>query len=130
MARTLAALEEEPAGLIFVNLVDFDMLYGHRNDVDGYGRALEAADAWLPSLLDRLTVGDLLILTADHGCDPTTPSTDHSREYVPLLAYTPQRPRGADLGTRATLSDIGQTVADNFGTHIMKGTSFLSEIIL
>ncbi|MGA2184631.1 MAG: phosphopentomutase [Bryobacteraceae bacterium] len=129
MAKTLAVLGEEPSGLIFVNLVDFDMLYGHRNDVEGYGRALEEADAWLPSLLDKLAAGDLLILTADHGCDPTTPSTDHTREYVPLLVYAPRRPRGSDLGVRTTLSDIGQTVADNFGVRIMKGTSFLSEII-
>jgi len=129
MAKTLAALDEEPNGLIFVNLVDFDMLYGHRNDVEGYGHALEEADAWLPALLDKLTAGDLLILTADHGCDPTTPSTDHSREYVPLLVYTKQRPAGVDLGTRETLSDIGQTVAQNFAVHITKGSSFLSEII-
>jgi phosphopentomutase len=129
MAKTLAALDEEPSGLIFVNLVDFDMLYGHRNDVEGYGRALEEADRWLPALLDRLSAGDLLILTADHGCDPTTPSTDHTREYVPLLAYAPRRPRGSDLGTRATLSDIGQTVAGNFGVHIMKGTSFLGSLM-
>jgi phosphopentomutase len=128
MAKTLIALDEEPNGLVFVNLVDFDMLYGHRNDVDGYGRALEEADTWLPSLMDKLTADDLLILTADHGCDPTTPSTDHSREYVPLLAYSSKRPSGADLGTRATLSDIGQTVAQNFGVHIMKGTSFLSDL--
>jgi len=129
MAKTLAALGEEPSGLIFANLVDFDMLYGHRNDVEGYGRALEEADVWLASLLDRLTAGDLLILTADHGCDPTKPGTDHTREYVPLLAYAPRRPRGSDLGVRATLADIGQTVAENFGVSIMKGTSFLSEII-
>ena len=77
----------------------------------------------------HLRAGDMLILTADHGCDPTTPSTDHTREYVPLLVYTPGRPRAANLGTRATLSDIGQTVAENFGVHIMKGTSFLSEIL-
>jgi len=129
MAKTLAALRDEPSGLIFVNLVDFDMLYGHRNDVEGYGRALEQADAWLPSLLDKLTAGDLLILTADHGCDPTTASTDHSREYVPLLAYAPRRPRGSDLGTRASLSDIGQTVAETFGVHIMKGASFLDRLM-
>jgi phosphopentomutase len=129
MTKTLIALDEEPNGLIFVNLVDFDMLYGHRNDVEGYGRALEEADAWLPSLMDKLTADDLLILTADHGCDPTTPSTDHSREYVPLLAYSSRRRRGADLGTRATLSDIGQTVAEDFGVHITKGTSFLSDLI-
>jgi len=129
MAKTLEAVDEDPRGLIFVNLVDFDMLFGHRNDVEGYGHALEEADAWLPSLQAKLNDGDLLILTADHGCDPTTPSTDHSREFVPLLAYTPRRPRGVDLGTRATLSDIGQTVAENFGVHITKGSSFLSQII-
>ena len=129
MTKTLQALDEETSGLIFVNLVDFDMLYGHRNDVEGYGRALEEVDAWLPRLQEKLTAGDLLILTADHGCDPTTPSTDHSREYVPLLAYTPRRARGTNLGTRATLSDIGQTVAENFAVHIEKGSSFLGEII-
>ena len=129
MTKTVEAVEEEASGLIFVNLVDFDMLYGHRNDVEGYGRALEEVDAWLPGLQEKLTADDLLILTADHGCDPTTPSTDHSREYVPLLAYTPRRLRGADLGTRATLSDIGQTVAENFAVHIAKGSSFLGEII-
>jgi phosphopentomutase len=129
MAKTLEALDEETSGLIFVNLVDFDMLFGHRNDVEGYARALEEVDGWLPRLQQKLTADDLLILTADHGCDPTTPSTDHSREYVPLLAYTPRRLRGADLGTRATLSDIGQTVAENFAVHIAKGRSFLGEII-
>ncbi|HXN47562.1 MAG TPA: hypothetical protein VN893_13030, partial [Bryobacteraceae bacterium] len=108
---------------------DFDMLYGHRNDVEGYAAALEAADAWLPTLLGALGDGDLLILTADHGNDPTTPSTDHSREYVPLLAYGPRAKRGVDLGTRATLSDIGETVADNFETHLEKGTSFLEAIL-
>jgi phosphopentomutase len=125
MAKTLGALDEVKDGLIFVNLVDFDMLYGHRNDVEGYARALEEVDAWLPSLMDKLTADDLLVLTADHGCDPTVPGTDHTREYVPLLAYRPRHPRGADLGQRSTLSDIGQTVADNFGVSITNGTSFL-----
>jgi phosphopentomutase len=125
MAKTLGALDEVKDGLIFVNLVDFDMLYGHRNDVEGYARALEEVDAWLPSLMDKLTADDLLVLTADHGCDPTVPGTDHTREYVPLLAYRPRHPRGADLGRRSTLSDIGQTVADNFGVSITNGTSFL-----
>ena len=115
-------------GLIFVNLVDFDQLYGHRNDVEGYARALEEVDAWLPSLEARLRPDDLLILTADHGCDPTTPSTDHSREYVPLLVYGKHARAGVDLGTRKTLSDIGQTVAENFGTTIVTGESFLSEL--
>lgn len=128
MAKTCAALEVTREGLIFVNLVDFDMLYGHRNDVEGYARALEEVDAWLPELLSRLSSGDLLILCADHGCDPTTPSTDHSREYVPVLAWGPGARRNVDLGTRASLSDIGQTVAENFGARIENGTSFLASI--
>jgi phosphopentomutase len=128
MAKTLAALDEVERGLVFVNLVDFDQLYGHRNDVEGYARALEEFDAWLPSLYSKLTAQDLLILTADHGCDPTTPSTDHSREYVPLLVYRPRKTEGVDLGLRATLSDIGQTVAENFGTKISEGKSFLPEL--
>jgi phosphopentomutase len=128
MAKTLAALDELPSGLLFVNLVDFDQQYGHRNDVEGYARALEEFDAWLPSLLNKLTGRDLLIITADHGCDPTTPSTDHSREYVPLLAYRPRKREPVDLGLRSTLSDIGQTVAQNFGAAIGHGTSFLETI--
>jgi len=128
MAKTLEAMEQQDEGLIFVNLVDFDMLYGHRNDVEGYARALEEADVWLPQLSAKLQPGDLVILTADHGCDPTTPSTDHSREYVPLLVYGPMARAAVDLGLRATLSDIGQTVAENFGCRIAQGTSFLSAI--
>lgn len=129
MAKTLEALDECAAGLIFVNLVDFDQNYGHRNDVEGYAGALEAFDAWLPALLQRLGPQDLLLLTADHGCDPTTASTDHSREYVPLLVYGQRARAGVDLGTRATLSDLGQTVAENFGLKIAKGTSFLDSIL-
>jgi phosphopentomutase len=128
MAKTLDALDELETGLLFVNLVDFDQLYGHRNDVEGYAKALEEFDAWLPALYETLSSKDLLIITADHGCDPTTPSTDHSREYVPLLAYRPRHPEGADLGLRSTLSDIGQTVAENFGTRIGVGTSFLGSL--
>jgi phosphopentomutase len=128
MAKTLAALDELESGLLFVNLVDFDQQYGHRNDVEGYAKALEEFDAWLPSLLRRLADGDLLIITADHGCDPTTPSTDHSREYVPLLVYRPRKPEPVDLGVRSTLSDIGQTVAENFGSKIAAGTSFLEMV--
>ena len=125
MAKTLAAMADTKAGLIYVNFVDFDMLFGHRNDVEGYARSLEECDAWVPSLLAALVPGDLVIFTADHGCDPTTPSTDHSREYTPLLVYG-----GAPtaLGTRATLSDIGQTVAENFGVQIAQGTSFLHSL--
>ena len=99
MAKTLAALDEFNAGLLFVNLVDFDQLYGHRNDVEGYAKALDEFDAWLPSLYQKLSERDLLIITADHGCDPTTPSTDHSREYVPLLAYRPRKPEARRSGT-------------------------------
>ncbi len=128
MAKTLAAVNEFDGGLIFVNLVDFDQQYGHRNDVEGYGAALEEFDRWLPSLRAALRPDDLVILTADHGCDPTTPSTDHSREYTPLIAFGPHVRVAVDLGLRATLSDIGQTVAENFGTSISKGISFLHDI--
>lgn len=127
MTKTLEAMRGLDRGVIWTNLVDFDMLYGHRNNAEGYARALEEFDAWLPEFLDALRGDDLAILTADHGCDPTTPSTDHSREYVPLLASGP-RVRTAALGTRATLADIGQTVARNFGTEIAHGTSFLEQL--
>lgn len=128
MRVTLEAMDHTKEGLIFVNLVDFDMLFGHRNDVEGYATALEEADAWVPSLLSAMGPGDLAIFCADHGCDPTTPSTDHSREYTPLVCYSPGARGGVNLGTRATLSDIGQTVAENFGAVITKGTSFLHEL--
>lgn len=125
MKKTLAALAAQDEGLIFTNLVDFDQLYGHRNDVEGYAQALEEVDRWLPSLEEALAPDDLAIVTADHGCDPTTPSTDHSREYVPLLVFGKQARAGVDLGLRPTLSDIGQTVAENFGVGIERGESFL-----
>lgn len=126
MQKTIEAMCGNPSGLIFVNLVDFDQQFGHRNDVAGYAAALEAVDRWLPSL--PLNNSDLLILTADHGCDPTTPSTDHSREYTPLVVYGSNARGGLNLGTRASLADIGQTVAENFGASIPAGTSFLGEI--
>jgi phosphopentomutase len=126
MEKTMEAMREQHNGLIFVNLVDFDQQYGHRNDVAGYARALEAADRWLPNL--DLKPEDLLIITADHGCDPTTASTDHSREYTPLLVYGQQVIPGRNLGTRGSLADIGQTVAENFGTAIHAGHSFLEDI--
>jgi len=116
-------------GLVFANLVDFDMLYGHRLDIEGYGRAIEEVDAFLPALLRVLGPRDLLILTADHGCDPLGPSTDHSREYVPLVVVGPGVRPGVNLGTRATLADIGQSVAENFGLKLRHGTSFLKEIV-
>ena len=124
-----AAMDVVNRGMIFVNLVDFDQQYGHRNDVEGYARALEEVDGWLPAFNGKLRPGDLAIFTADHGCDPTTPSTDHSREYVPVLAYGPSVKHGVNLGTRASLSDIGQTVAENYGAHIVVGESFLSKIV-
>ena len=134
--KTLAALAEHREGLLFTNLVDFDMLYGHRNDVEGYARALEEADAGLERMVGKLGADDLLIVTADHGCDPATSSTDHSREYVPLLAYSPGRAGGPDfvgagvnLGTRESLADIGQTIAENFGLRLSYGTSFLGELM-
>jgi phosphopentomutase len=126
MIQTRKGMEQQACGLIFTNLVDFDQLYGHRNDVEGYARALEAVDQWIPTL--PLSEWDLLILTADHGCDPTTLSTDHSREFTPLLVAGPQVSEGIDLGTRTTLSDIGQTVAQIFGTKIAYGEGFLSEV--
>lgn len=130
MAKTLAVLDRFERGLIFVNLVDFDSLYGHRNDVEGYARALEEADAWIPQLRAKLNEDDLLILTADHGCDPTTASTDHSREYVPLLVHRKGK-TGSALGTRSSLSDIGQTVAENFGAAaIAHGESFLADVAI
>ncbi len=129
MTQTAEALTEFERGLIFTNLVDFDQQYGHRNDVEGYAGALEEFDRWLGTFLPRLSPDDLLILTADHGCDPTTVSTDHSREYVPLLAFNPAKQNGQDLGTRSTLSDIGQTVAENFATSVSNGTSFLPQIL-
>lgn len=129
MAKTLTAMIEQSTGLIFTNLVDFDQDFGHRNNVEGYGSAIEEFDRWLPEFRAALQPGDLAILTADHGCDPTTPSTDHSREYTPLLCFGPRVRGGVDLGLRASLSDIGQTVAENFSTSISNGKSFLNDLI-
>ncbi|MHB8418948.1 MAG: phosphopentomutase [Myxococcales bacterium] len=129
LAQTRALLEAGTEGFLFVNLVDTDMLYGHRNDVPGYRRALEEIDAALPGLLGALGPQDVLALTADHGCDPTTPSTDHSREYVPILAHCPARRPGASLGTRRSFADLGQTVLEHFGSRpLSHGESFLAEI--
>ena len=130
MEKLHAALRQQTSGLVFANLVDFDMLYGHRKEVEGFARSLEEFDAMLSSLLDQMQPSDLLLITADHGCDPDdcSPSTDHSREYVPILAYSPGGRRGINLGVRPTLADMGQTVAENFGRAIPHGTSFLSQI--
>ena len=126
--QTLHALRATPRGLIFTNLVDFDMLYGHRNDVEGYARALEAFDARLPEIQQAMNDDDLMIITADHGCDPGDVSTDHTREYVPVLAWGRRARAGVDLGIRSSLADIGQTVAENFGIQLQAGRSFLREI--
>ena len=128
VAKTLDALGKCADGLIFTNLVDFDQLYGHRNDVEGYARTLEEADPGIAQMMEKLGNDDLLIVTADHGCDPATPSTDHSREYVPLLAYSPRLRGGSNLGTRAALADTGATIAENFGIRLSFGKSFLAEL--
>ena len=129
IAATQRFLESGAGELIFTNLVDFDMLYGHRNDVEGYAAALEAFDAALPAMLGALREGDLLMVTADHGCDPTTPGTDHTREYIPLVAAGPRVRAGVNLGTRSTFADIGATVYEHLtGSAWRTGTSFLREI--
>jgi phosphopentomutase len=130
MAKIDEALAKRPAGLIFANLVDFDMLYGHRKDVEGFAKSLEEFDALLGPFLAKLEPTDLLMITADHGCDPdpVNPTTDHSREYVPVIAYGPIAASGVNLGVRATLADMGQTIAENFSARIPHGESFLSSI--
>ena len=130
MEHTLHYAAQDFEGLCFVNLVDFDMLYGHRNDVDGYAAALTEFDGQLRELLPMLKEDDLLFITADHGCDPSTPSTDHSREHVPLLAYGAKMKAGYNLGTRSTYADLAATVAEYFGVKAnIAGTSFLREIL-
>jgi phosphopentomutase len=126
--QTIKALGDDSRGLIFSNLVDFDMLYGHRRDTEGYAAALEYFDSRLPEIFDAMRDGDLLILTADHGNDPTMPGSDHTREYVPLLAYGKAARAGVNLGTRGSLSDIGQTIAENFGLQLESGIGFLSDL--
>jgi phosphopentomutase len=131
-SESMSLVQEELAaadrGLIFANLVDFDMLYGHRNDVDGYAAALEIFDSELGRLLPELRPGDMLVVTADHGCDPAYPGTDHTREYVPLLVYGPSLPARA-LGVRPTFADVGASILEAFGLkHNLPGQSFLSEI--
>ncbi len=129
LARTEALLDRVDRGLVFANLVDFDMLYGHRNDPRGYARALEELDRALPQILSKLREGDLCVVTADHGCDPTTQSTDHSREYVPLIVHAPGKRGGGTLGTRETFADLGATVLEYFGLGAEVGTSFLREVM-
>ncbi len=128
IARAIALAKRPFHGLCFVNLVDFDMLYGHRNDPDGYARALTEFDRALPQLLAGLGEGDVLMITADHGCDPATPSTDHSREYTPWLIAGPAVRPGVNLGTLPTFADISATVLDAFGLPVLAGTSRAREL--
>lgn len=130
VVKTIEAIRHTKRGLIFTNLIDFDMLYGHRNDVEGYANALKSFDQNLPDILDAMSENDLMIITADHGCDPTTTSTDHSREYVPLLICGSQIKKGINLGIRKTFADLGQTIADIFQvTSLKNGTSFASLLL-
>jgi len=129
MDKLVQTLDIDFTGLSFLNLVDFDALYGHRRDPIGYGQALEEFDARLPEVFDKLREDDLLILTADHGNDPVHPGTDHTREYVPLLIYSPSHKEGKELPLRETFADIGATVAENFGVKLPNfGKSFLNEL--
>lgn len=126
--QTIRALGDDTRGLIFSNLVDFDMLYGHRRDTEGYARALEHFDSRWPEIEAAMGDRDLVIITADHGNDPTFPGTDHTREYAPLVVYGKKAKPAVDLGTRASLSDIGKSIAENFGLELYAGDSFLSQI--
>jgi phosphopentomutase len=129
MEETIEVMGKPFHGLSFTNLVDFDSLYGHRRDTEGYGQALQAFDRELPRLMAMIGSEDLLLLTADHGNDPTHPGTDHTREYVPLLAWSPSLKQGGSLGVRSTFADLGATIADNFGIPLPpNGTSFLSQL--
>lgn len=123
-------LKEDKEGLIFANLIDFDQKYGHRNNPEGYAQALEAFDVHLAKIIEELTKDDLLVITADHGCDPTFAGTDHTREYVPLLVYGPRVNSGVDLGTRETFADLGATITDVLGVNSTGvGTSFKDELL-
>jgi phosphopentomutase len=130
MEHALRYAEQDFNGLCFVNLVDFDMLYGHRRDIDGYAGALSEFDAWLPRLMEKMGEEDVVMITADHGCDPAyTATTDHTREYVPLLILGKQV-KSVDLGTRKTFADIAATVTDLLGVaYETPGTSFAGEIL-
>ena len=130
ISKTIDAIKNADEDLIFVNLVDFDMLYGHRNNIEGYARALEEFDSKLPEIMNLLKQNDILILTADHGNDPSTVSTDHSREYIPILIYGKELKQNVDLGIRETYSDISATILDLFDLpKLENGTSFKNDII-
>lgn len=130
ICATIEQIKSDNQGLIFTNLVDFDMKWGHRNDPENYGKGLEVFDSYLPKIIEAMREDDLLIITADHGCDPTTPGTDHTREHVPLLAYSKSFVEGKDLGTRKSFADMGQTISEIFELQKLPiGTSFYSEIV-
>ena len=128
--QTINALNQESRGLIFSNLVDFDMLYGHRRDTEGYACALEHFDSRWPEIESAMRDDDLLIVTADHGNDPTYPGTDHTREYAPLIVYGKKAKSAVNLGTRKSLSDIGRTIAENFKLQLPAGDSFLGDMLI
>ena len=130
MKKIEALLQEDFTGICFANLVEFDMVYGHRNDAIGYANALNEFDVWLDSMLPRLRDSDLLVITADHGCDPGFPGTDHTREYVPLLVFGKQARQNIDLSTRSSFADVGKTIADLFGLDApIDGVSMVEEIL-
>ena len=126
--RTIQAMRQFSAGFIFVNLGDFDTLWGHRREIAGYAKGLEYLDSRIAEIKEALQLDDCLIFTADHGCDPAARGTDHTREYVPVLVYSKKLEGGVDLGTRRTLADIGQTIAENFKERLSFGTSFLGKL--
>ncbi len=126
--KTMEEIKQDTQGLIYTNLVDFDMLYGHRNNIEGYAKALEYFDSKLPEIISNMKETDILIITADHGNDPSTPSTDHDREYVPILVYGEQLKQGIDLGVRTTFADISATILDMFHMPQLEGISFKNEI--
>lgn len=127
--KTIEEIKEDTKGLIYTNLVDFDMLYGHRNNIEGYARALEYFDSKLPEIIENMKETDILIITADHGNDPSTPSTDHSREYVPILVYGKNVKSNVNLGTRKTYADISATILDILELEQLEGKSFKNEIL-
>ncbi len=127
--KTIKALKKLREGLVFTNLVDFDTQYGHRNDAKGFANDLESIDGRIPEITALLDEKDMFFITGDHGCDPTTPSTDHSREYVPLLVYGKGLKAGINLGTRETFADLGATIADAFNFSLKRGRSFLGDIL-
>jgi phosphopentomutase len=129
MFKTLAELEALDDGLLMVNLIDYDMAYGHRRDAVGFGRAMEEFDAWLPRLYQQMQDEDLLVISADHGCDPTTPGTDHTREYVPVLMWSKAMRKGIALGDRQSFADVGATLAEYFKVSgVAAGASFLNKL--